>query len=195
MYVGQTIDDLEIFARLPDEYQRLLETANGYVAYHGGLHVRGACLGPDWHSLRYAWAGGDAIHELFARVLPTDIPFGEDCLGDQFVLRDGQVWKLSAESGDLVSLAVTLAEFDRAVRGDPDDFLELGPLHQFRSEGGSLEPGELLSAVPPFVFKESAAGVHLKAVPNIERRRFLSELARQLEGLPDGASVKLAAKP
>ncbi|HYP98675.1 MAG TPA: hypothetical protein VER96_08375 [Polyangiaceae bacterium] len=162
MYIGQKIDDLEILAHLPAEYRRLLETANGYVAYHGGLHIRGACLLPEWHSLRSAWFGEEAIHRLFAQVLPEDIPFAEDCLGDQFILRDNLVWKLRAESGDLVALELTLAEFDAAARSDPNDFLELGPLHQFRSEGGSLLPGQLLSVYPPFLFAESGAGVHLR---------------------------------
>lgn len=195
MYVGPEIDDLEILARLPEEYRRLLEAANGYVAYDGGLHVRGACLLPDWHSLRSAWLGEEAIHRLFSHVSPEDIPFAEDCLGDQFVLRDGLVWKLSAESGDLNALDVTLVDFDVAVRGDPDEFLELGPLHEFRSEGGVLEPGELLSAYPPFVFKESANGVQLKAIPNGERRRFLADLARQIQDLPDGASAEILTEP
>lgn len=195
MYVGPKIDDRETLGRLPLEYQRLLETTNGYVAYDGGLHVRGASLLPEWHSLRSAWLGDDAIHRLFPAVSPDDIPFGEDCLGDQYVLRHGIVWKLSAESGDLVSLELTLAEFDAEARNDPEGFLELAPLQQFRDQGGVLEPGQLLSAYPPFLFKESEEGVQLKAVPNHERRRFLAALARQVQELPDGASIELPNAP
>ena len=54
MYVGPPIDDPEMLERLPSEYRSLLAQANGYVAFHGGLHVRGACLIPEWHSLRAA---------------------------------------------------------------------------------------------------------------------------------------------
>jgi hypothetical protein len=191
MYVGPAIDDDEILARLPSEYQRLLETANGYVAYHGGLHVRGACLAPDWHSLRSAWFGKSAIHRLFPAVLSTDIPFAEDAVGDQFVVRGNLVWKLQAESGELAALELTLAEFDAAARADPDEFLQLAPLHQFRLEGGRLEPGQLLNVYPPFVVEQATPSYSLKAVPTHARHHFLSEFARSIHNLPDGAAIEI----
>lgn len=194
MFRGPAIDDSEMLEHLPIEYRRLLEQVNGYVAYHGGLHVRGACLEPAWHSLRAAWFGDAAIHRQFPEVLSDDIPFAEDALGDQFVLRHESVWKLSAESGEVTALNLALTEFDAAVRADPDEFLSLGPLHEFRAQGGTLEPGQLLSVMPPFVFSESATGVSLRAVPTRDRLGFLSQLARQLRQLPDGAVLRLNAK-
>jgi len=194
MYLGPEIDDVEILERLPRSYRELLETVNGYVAYHGGLHVRGACLAPDWHSLREAWLGEEAIHRLFDEVSPDDIPFAEDACGDQFLVRRDVVWRLSAESGEIESMALSLSEFDAAAQADPDHFLQLGPLHQFRSEGGQLEPGQLLSVYPPFVFKESADGVSLRAISGLQRRRYLADLARQLRGAPDGTTVRYQAE-
>lgn len=191
MYLGPEIDDREILEDIPPEYRRLLETVNGYVAYHGGLHIRGACTAPLWHSLRSAWRGPEAIHRLFPAVTPDDVPFGQDGLGDQFVLRGGSVWKLQAEFGELAPLNMTLSEFDAAVRADPDNFLLLGPLHQFRAQGGGLEPGQLLSVMPPFVFQEAAESVSYRAIPMSDRLRFLSDLARQLRDVPDGARVRL----
>lgn len=191
MYRGPEIDDSEILEHIPLEYRRLLETVNGYVAYHGGLHVRGACTAPIWHSLRAAWHGPDAVHRLFPVVTPEDVPFGQDALGDQFVVRDGSVWKLNAEFGELAPLNMTLPEFDAAIRSDPAHVLLLGPLHQFLAQGGTLEPGQLLSVMPPFVFQESAGSVSYRAVPMRDRIQFLSELARQLRDVPDGATVRL----
>jgi hypothetical protein len=190
MYTGPAVDDFEMLGRIPRAYRDLLEQVNGYVAYRGGLHVRGACLLPEWHSLRAAWLGEDAIHRLFPVVSPDDVPFAEDALGDQFVIRRDVVWKLDAETGALASTDLRLHEFDEAVRADPDQFLQLGPLDQFRSEGGRLQPGQLLSVYPPFVFEESANGVSVKAVPTLERRRYLSDLARQLRDVPNGGSVR-----
>jgi hypothetical protein len=170
-------------------YRQLLESANGYVAFHGGLHVRGACLAPEWHSLRSAWFGEDAISHLFTEVEPTDVPFAQDALGDQFVLRDGFVWALSAETGLLSPKNMTLLEFDAAVREDPDEFLQLGPLQEFRAAGGVLAPGQLLSAVPPFVFRESADGVSYRAISAKDRLHFLADLAKEIRNLPDGAKL------
>jgi hypothetical protein len=92
MYRGPPINDHDILALLPGPYARLLQQANGYIAYHGGLHIRGACHEPQWHSLRHNWLSPQAIYELYAETLKTsDIPFGEDALGDQYILRDGSM--------------------------------------------------------------------------------------------------------
>lgn len=191
MYVGPPIDDVAILAQLPAELQTFLASTNGYVAYHGGLHVRGACLAPDWHSLRSAWEGDDAIHRLFPSVLASDVPFAEDVVGDQFVIRDDFIWKLRAESGDVVPLQLTLAEFDAAARADPDELLELAPLRQFRLDGGELAPGQLLSVYPPFVLQQATHPYSLRAVPTRERLLFLSDLARHLRDIPDGTPIRL----
>ncbi len=193
MYLGPPIDDFEILERLPATYRDLLSRANGYVAYHGGLHVRGACISPEWHSLRVAWEGPCALHARYPSVLATDIPFGEDALGDQFLLRDGIVFRLSAETGEIESLRVDLADFDAAVRSDPVEYLRLQPLERFRSEGGILHPGQLLSVMPPYCVVESGVEVSLRAVPAADRLGFLAQFASQIRDLPDGATISLNA--
>lgn len=195
VYLGPPIDDPEILARLPATYAGLLARANGYVAYHGGLHLRGACLAPEWHSLRSAWFGERAVHKLFPVVAADDLPFGEDALGNQFVLRGGIVQRLDTELGEMQSLGVDLADFDAAVRADPVEYLSLQPLERFRAEGGELRPGELLNAYPPYVFRQSAAGVSLRAVSAGDRLEFLAALAASLRDLPDGASISIPKPP
>ena len=195
MYLGPPIDDFAILERLPAPYRDLLTRANGYVAYHGGLHVRGACLAPEWHSLRAAWEGPRAIQRLFAAVTPDDIPFAQDALGDQFVLRNDVVHRLAGETGELESLDVNLAEFDANVRADPLGYLRLHPLERFRAEGGELNPGDLLSVYPPFVLKESADGVSTRAIPAADRLSFLATLAAQISRLPDGTVIEMPPEP
>ena len=190
MYIGPPIDDLDIFERVPIEYRDLLAQANGYVAYHGGLHVRGACLKPDWHSLRAAWDGERAVHRLWPAVSPDDLPFAQDALGDQFVLRRGQVHRLAAETGELESLGVDLIDFDRAVRADPVEYLNLAPLETFRAEGGVLQPGQLLNVYPPYCFDGASTDRSFRAIPAADRLGFLSSVAAQLRDLPDGTPVR-----
>jgi hypothetical protein len=43
-YHGPAIDDLVTFGRLTEELRQLLEWRNGFVAYGGGLHVRGVSI-------------------------------------------------------------------------------------------------------------------------------------------------------
>jgi hypothetical protein len=195
MYLGPPINDSEILEALPPELFNLLRRANGYVAYHGGLHVRGACREPEWHSLRAAWYGPLAVHRLFPAVHVKDIPFGEDALGNQFVLREGMVHRLDAETGELDSLEVDLSNFDAATRADPIGYLALQPLERFRAEGGMLEPGQLLSVYPPYVFRESGDGASFRAIAGADRLGFLSELAAALRDLPDGTTIVIPPPP
>ena len=58
---GHPIDDLDVLEKLPENLATLLRQTNGFIQYHGGLHVRGACLTPAWHSLRVAWLGDEAF--------------------------------------------------------------------------------------------------------------------------------------
>jgi hypothetical protein len=189
-FTGPPLDDAELLGRLPTNLAGLLEQINGFIQFGGGLHVRGACREPDWHSLRAAWDGEAAFWRLYPEVRETDVPFAEDCLGDQFLLRDGVVHKLAAETGDVESLGVGLWQFFEAVAANPVGYLSLHPLLQHQHEGGSLEPGQLLSAYPPYCTNESADGVSLEAIPAGERRQFLADLAAQLRDVPDGRSVK-----
>jgi hypothetical protein len=193
-FTGPPIDDREILARLPAELAGLLRQLNGFIQFHGGLHVRGACQEPAWHSLRYASDGEAAFHRLYPVVRPEDVPFAEDCLGDQFLLRDGLVCKLAAETGDVEPLGMNLREFFEAVAADPVEFLSMHPLVQFQDDGHRLAPGQLLSAYPPFCTEESADGVSLAAVSADERRRFLADFAAQFRGVPDGNRIEFRSE-
>ena len=72
---GESIEDVEILRELPADLVRVLSETNGFILHEGALHVRGACLTPDWHSLRAAWRGAKAFHILYEDVRPSDIPF------------------------------------------------------------------------------------------------------------------------
>ena len=188
---GPPVDDSEILDRLPSDYRYLLGDTNGFIMFDGGLHIRGACLQPEWHSLRNAWEGEHALHSLYPSVLPQDVPLGEDCMGDQFILREGVVHKLAAETGGLSSLGVSLTAFLEEAQKHPLDYLALHPLVQFhREQGRYLHPGELLSAVPLFCMAESGARVHLEAVPSQKWVSFLAYVADQLAKLPNGTKVR-----
>ncbi|WP_428380864.1 hypothetical protein [Nevskia ramosa] len=187
--------DPQLLEALPASYKGRLAQLNGFVAFNGGLHIRGACSEPSWHSLKLAVSGTESIQQLFSSVFPDDIPFGQDCMGDQYLLRNGIVHKLYGETAEIESLELKLSEFFSRVEDDPIGYLGLEPLLQFQKDGGVLEPGQLLNAYPPFVFKESANGVSLKAVPVAEQLRFLSDLAKQLASLPEGQAVQIKVVP
>jgi hypothetical protein len=187
-YEGQAIDDTELLHDVPSPLAGLLREINGLVAFGGGLHVRGACLEPAWHSLRAAWRGATSLAERYPGVLVTDVPFAEDALGDQFLLRDGVVYRLAAETGELESLGVELTEFLQRAAEDPVGYLSLEPLVAFERDGGVMEPGQLLSVYPPFCTNASQPR-SIEAIPAGDRLAFLASLGEQLRDLPDGGTI------
>jgi hypothetical protein len=189
---GPAIDDDKVLDDLPAELAAILTQLNGFVLFGGLLHFRGAVTEPAWHSLRRAWRDDAlAIPALYGLASDVGIPFAQDCVGDQFLLRQGIVWTLSGETGELRSTSVSLVEFIAAAGADPDRTLKPAPLVRFRRDGGDLVPGRLLSVYPPFCTKESAAGVAIKDVPCDELIQFHADFARQTAAIEDGGRVRI----
>lgn len=179
---GPEITDPKILRDLPEDHFQFLRQLNGFVLSGGALHVRGAVLEPEWHSIRKSWRGKDAFHELYDEVLPGDIPFAEDLFGDQFFLRRGAVWRLFAETGELEPMTDSFADFLEGVDEDAEGFLNV--------PGGNLEPGQLMLAYPPFCLEESGKESRLSVVPAAQAIAFHAQLARQLKDVPEGAKIK-----
>jgi len=109
-YTGPVYDGKsEIENQIPENLLSLLKQVNGFIQYGGALHVRGLCVEPEWHSIENVMGGELAIHNLFNQVKDGDIPFAQDCVADQYLLREGQVYKLQSETGEIDSLNIELA--------------------------------------------------------------------------------------
>jgi hypothetical protein len=190
-FQGPELTNAPILSELSIEYFELLRERNGFIAFEGGFHLRGVCDVPVWHSLAEAWRGENSLHRLFPSVRETDVPFGEDCMGDQFLLRESEIYRLSGESGDAESLKCSWRQFFERLTADSFELLRLHPLVQFQRDGGRLEPGQLLSVYPPFVCEESRNGVSLSAIPATERISFLADFARQFASIADGEQCRI----
>src|SRR5687768_15905260 len=92
-YKGPEIDDFGTFNSLPIELKGLLKQANGIVAFKGGLHIRGCCSDPGWNSINEVWTGKSAFWKHYPDVLDIDVPFAQDCMGDQFFIRSHKIIK------------------------------------------------------------------------------------------------------
>lgn len=192
-WTGGDVTDPEILEQAPEALADMLRQCNGLLWYGGGFHLRGAVLEPAWHSLRHAWQGEDAFWRHYPDVLEGDVPFGEDCVGDQYLLRDGKVIRLMAEDGEVEPLDLGLVRFFEQAAAQPRDALSLEPLIRFDADHDRLlEPGELLRAVPPFVTTESESGnVELVALPALEVHGFHRELAARIRDVPEGGTFEL----
>jgi hypothetical protein len=191
LYKGPVITDRCTFDKLPNALQRRLEELNGCVILGGGLHVRGACHIPIWHSMGHLMTGSCALHTLFEAAEESDIPFAQDCLGDQFILRGGIVHRLYAEKGEGQTLRMDLTDFLEHIDADPVGFLQLQPLILFHNEGGILKPGQSLMVYPPYCFRESASGVSISAIDTLQLLLAHARLARVISGLMPGQKIDI----
>ncbi|AHJ97076.1 SMI1/KNR4 family protein [Hymenobacter swuensis] len=192
IYTGGELTDLVTFARLPSYLQAFLREQNGVVAYFGGLHIRGCVAAPGWHALAGVWQGERALWRTYAEVQKADIPFAQDCAGNQFLLRGDAVLWLDTETGELADLEVDFKHFLFGAEKFPLDALGMQPLRAFQQAGGVLHPGQLLSLYPPVCIatkNQSEAGA--KAVSVTERLRWLADFHEQIKNLPDGQPVTL----
>ncbi|MGB1004636.1 MAG: SMI1/KNR4 family protein, partial [Salibacteraceae bacterium] len=152
IYMNQECDNPELVDNLPLEMKAFYKEVNGLVAYNGGFQIRQIGTGPTWNSLENYWTGENALHKIYPNLSPDDIPFAQDCMGDQYVFRGGSVWQLLTETGDLDDLELEFDEFIDEVIEDPVEFLALYPLIDFLDAGKELEVGQLL--VPNIPFSE-----------------------------------------
>ncbi len=188
-WAGPPIDDQQTLKQLPGDLTKLLESVNGFIQYGGALHVRGACQNLEWHSLRYAWESTDAFYRHYRTVKKSDVPFAQSALGDQYFIRDNDVYRLDTESDEIESLDMDFKTFLEEVQSDPIGALNLEPLEEFWGHGGELEPGQLLSVMPPFVLAQPDTKYSYRAISALDRLRFLADFAKQIRDLPDGATI------
>lgn len=187
-WIGPPLDPAIDLDDLPVALAGLLRQINGFILRGGALHVRGVVEDPAWHALRPYWNGTNALATRYRALEANDVPFAQDCVGDQFFLREGRVWRLLAETDDLEPLEVDLFAFLDAASHDPVEYLGAQPLLALHDEGGHLEPGELIFAYPPLC--TNGADLRLRAVPADELLDLHAALAARIRDLPDGAELR-----
>lgn len=190
IYTGGELTDLVTFARLPSYLQAFLREQNGVVAYFGGLHIRGCVTDPTWHSLAEAWQGLHAFWRVYDTVQEADIPFAQDCVGNQFLLRGDAVLFLDTETGELADLEVDFKHFLFGAEKFPLDALGMEPLRSFQQSGGVLQPGQLLSLYPPVCVATEKQAPTIKPKTVAARLQWLADFYRQIKDLPSGQRIR-----
>lgn len=194
-YRGPAEVDADLLDTLPDDLQQLLSSINGFIAFNGALHVRGACHDPLWHSIANIWTGQLALHRTYGHLSQDDVPFAQDCMGDQFLLREAEVMLLTLETGFLTDLQLDLPGFLAAAEKDPLEFLQGHPLKQLQAEDSCLEPGQLIHAYPPFSTAQAADGVSLRAVPADQQIQYELDFYKSVRDLKDGETFEIKVIP
>jgi hypothetical protein len=176
--------DMVLLGFLPEELGEIIEPTGGFILHNGAIHFRGCTFEPGWNSLRPIYHGNHSLKTLYPAVDVDDVPFAQDQLGDQYLLRGVEVMHLDAETGEVKRFARCLTEFMDGIQADIEDYLNVSLSHR-------LLPGQGLHAHPPFCVKESAGGASsLRAVPITELIHFHADLARQIADVPDGGKMQ-----
>lgn len=193
-WAGPPIDDQQTLRKLPSDLAELLKSVNGFIQFGGAFHLRGVCQTPEWHSLLHAWESTDAFYRHYRTVNKSDVPFAQSALGDQYFIRDNIVRRLDTECDEIESLDMDFKTFLEEVQSDAIAVLNLEPLEEFWGQGGALEPGQLLSVIPPFILAQPDTKYSYRAISALDRLGFLADFAKQIRDLPDGATVSFKAE-
>jgi hypothetical protein len=182
IYKGEENLDQETYDAVPEDLQLFYDQINGMVAYQGGLYIRGCVDRDHWNSLYRYWKGDAALHKSYAALTPSDIPFGQDCLGDQFFLRDGSVWALNAETATVEDLEMDFEEFIVDVIEDPVEFLSLEPLLHYLDAGNELSPGQILHCEPALTIEvPEGTDYEVQAMDIDERLKWLHDFSSKYQ--------------
>ena len=192
-YQNETIEDRDTFNLLPNELKEFIFKCNGLVALNGGIQFKGCVNLPKWISLYETWKGKLKLYNVYEAVESTDIPIAQDAFGDQYLYRNGNIFKLNSESGELESLNCTLKQFIKNIETDAIDYLSLQQIFELKDMGIELKNGELMNVYPPFIFKSESERSY-KPVPAIEQISFLQNLYIQTKDLEDGQSMNIEIK-
>jgi hypothetical protein len=191
IYIGEPVSDSATFKLLPFDMQAFMLQNNGLIAFGGGLHIRGCCKEPSWHSLKEAWQGPNAFWRTYRGVKQSDMPFAQDGVGNQYLLRRGEVWFLDTETGEMQSLNVNFQRFIEGVTRWPEQALDLSAVIQFMQFGARLAPGELLAVYPPVCIKTAEDQYNLTRMPTEVRLQSLANLYQQISRLKPGQQIRL----
>lgn len=189
-YQNTELTDLPTFERLDGELKGFIEQVNGLVAYNGGIQFRGCVKDPKWISLEEVWTGASALYKTYDILTASDIPFAQDGFGDQFILRNNVVYRLSSEYGDLENLDVTLFGFIGEIIKNPVEYLMLAAFNDLYEMGVKLDSGQLINVMPPFIIETEETRSY-KPVSTFEQLEFLKNIYQQTKNLEDGQQIRL----
>ena len=176
---------------LPPTLRQLLARRNGGYFYGGALHLFGACLEPEFHSLP-SWNDPHGWRVPYGTAVEGLTFFAEDAFGDEFGLDpSGKVFTLHAESGRVEELADDFEQWLLMAVEAPDELLSRGTFNRWVQAHGHLPHGSQLQAYPPFLFAEEPEDVQLEAVDALDNMAFHAALAETIATLPEGTRVKL----
>jgi hypothetical protein len=173
---------------LADGIEQLLKEKNGFLAFESALHV--FPLGPRPEVMTLSnWNEADLWRDAYGDLAREGLFFAEDVFGNQFRIRDQQIWSFEAETGETRPIAKDVEGWAEAILDDYNHLTGYPLAHEWQAENGPLTLGDRLVPIRPFVLGGAYALHNLRATGAVRGMRWRGEIARQILHLPDGASI------
>lgn len=189
-YRNELIEDRGTFDLLPSELKEFYLQCNGLVALNGGIQFRGCVFEPKWISLIEIWKGNSKLDIVYDVITKDDIPIAQDGFGDQYIYRDGQIYRLCCESGELENLNCSFTQFLKEIEKDPRDYLALQQIEELRSIGIKLKNGEMMNVFPALIVNTNSKRSY-RPIPTNEQIEYLKDLYLQTKDLEDGEEIEV----
>ena len=174
------------------ELYETLARRNGFYAFESALHVlpldapKSAMDLGRWNAdalWRHAYEAHAAGHLFFA----------EDVFGCQFAIRDDRIFSFDPETGASTPMASSLDHWAQRILADYEALTGFPLAHAWQLQHGAIPLGKRLLPKTFFVLGGAYAVDNLYSFDAVQGMLLRAELAAQIEGLPDGATVRLTA--
>lgn len=176
---------------LGQELTELLGVKNGFFAYDRALRVFPLGKTEEGFDLE-EWNSAELWRSAYGDILTgEELFFAEDIFGEQFLIREGSVWRFDPETGEQEAFAPTLDEW--AYRILDEDQIEVGTLfaNDWTHLHGPLDARKRLIPRRLFTLGGQFELENLFAADAVKAMRFRGEFARQIRDLPDGTEIEL----
>jgi hypothetical protein len=182
------LPDFDSFGQRAEELLSMLRLKNGFYAFESALHVFPAAHFEGEMTLSQWNSPGLWRHE-YQDLAEGCLFFAEDIFGNQFCIRDGQIGSFDAETGVVDHLTGTLEEWAGLILKDYDLHTAYRVAHHWQKEHGPVSIGKRLMLKRPLVLGGDYSLTNLFAVEAVEGMRLRGNIAKQIDGLPEGTHV------
>jgi hypothetical protein len=166
-----------------------LKHKNGFFAFEGALHVFPAGCQNNVMDLE-RWNQKESWKAGYGEVANNYLFFAEDVFGGQFGLRAGRIYRFDPETGDAEEMAADLEGWSTRLLDNYEYETGYPVAHEWQVVNGPLAPGNRLMPRKPFVVGGGFNLENFYAIEAVHGMKLRAILARQIQGLPDGTSIK-----
>lgn len=176
--------------RLVSSLVEMLAQKNGFYAFESALHVFPAGTAPSMIGID-EWNAPETWRYKYGGLAQGCLFFAEDIFGGQFCIYKGQIYTFDPETGDKELIASNLEQWAGEILANYQVLTGYPLAHAWQKRNGPISRGQRLLPKQPFVLGGDFSVANLYLLDAIKGMRFRGDLATQLQGLQDGATVRL----